>query len=67
MTETDIQSILTEIENINVNQCVITTYDQGVAECVRLQILNQLATAHGVRYVAQVKTPKGFPYAGSKL
>lgn len=63
----DIKNILDEIMEINVNQCVLTTYDQSVAECVRLQIVEQLAKAHDISYRPAPKNLRVFPVSQIKV
>jgi hypothetical protein len=45
----------------NVNRCVSTTYDQGIAECTRLEIIKSMSDAYGIRYHVRPKNVKIFP------
>ena len=58
---TDIKLILDQIAEFNINKCCYTTYDQGVGECVRREIIAKLAEAHGIKYHYVTPTVKDFP------
>jgi len=46
----EIKEVLDKISELNINRCCYTTYDQGVGECVRREIIAKLAEAHGITY-----------------
>jgi hypothetical protein len=63
----DIKNILDEIMSLNVNQCVLTTYDQSVAECVKIQIVKKLAEAHNIAYRPTPNEQRLFPVSNTKV
>jgi hypothetical protein len=46
----DIKEILDQIMQLNITQAVYTTYDKGVADSVRAEIVRKLADLHGCVY-----------------
>ena len=53
--------VLDTLAELNINSCVLTTYDLGVAECVRDQLIKGLAQAWGVDYQHWPKGQRLFP------
>ena len=45
----------------NVNNCAYTTYDQGVAECTRGELIRRVAENFGVDYTYHPTSSKIFP------
>jgi len=58
------RELLDAIMAININRCCYTTYDAGVAECVRQEIVKALARDHGIEYAIQPKNVQEFPVKG---
>ena len=58
------RELLDAIMAININRCCHTTYDQGVAECVRQEIVKALAQDHNIEYIMQPKSVTIFPVKG---
>jgi hypothetical protein len=58
------RELLDAIMAININRCCLTTYDAGVAECVRQEIVKALAQDHGIEYAIQPKSVQMFPVKG---
>jgi hypothetical protein len=56
-----IENLLEEIENLNINVCCITSYDQSVAECVRSHIIRTLALNHKINYQKKSNSVYIFP------
>jgi len=65
LSELIVLDILAMINDHNVNRCVSTTYDAGVAECTRYEIIKALADAYGVSYTFKPST-SSFPVKGMK-
>ena len=61
----DIREVLAHIEHMNINRCAITTYDLGVQECVREEIIQALARHYGCVYHQTVDRNRLFPVKGS--
>ena len=61
------QEILDAIMAININRCCGTTYDQGVAECVRQEIVKALAADYNINYIIQPKGVTTFPVDKGRL
>jgi hypothetical protein len=55
------RELLDAIMAININRCCGTTYDQGVAECVRQEIVKALAADYNIQYNFQPKGVTIFP------
>ena len=62
----EIQAVLGHIEQLNINRCAATTYDLGVAECVRQEIIQGLARHYGIAYHATSKNITTFPVKGTR-
>jgi len=61
----EITQILDQIMEININRCSATTYDLGVQECARREIVKALALHHGVVYHIVPANVTTFPVRGS--
>lgn len=60
----DITKMLDVIMNMNLNQCSATTYDLNLQECVRTEIVKQLANHYNIEYKIKPKENKIFPVQG---
>ena len=47
---TDIKEVLDLIVQLNINRCASTTYDLGVQECARQEIVKGLAQHYNIVY-----------------
>jgi len=61
----EITDILDQIMQLNINKCAATTYDLGVQECARQEIVKGLALHYGVTYNGKPKGVQLFPVQGS--
>jgi predicted transposase YbfD/YdcC len=61
----EITDILDQIMAMNINRCAITTYDLGVQECARQEIVRALAQQHGIAYNIRPRDTKIFPVKGT--
>jgi hypothetical protein len=50
---------------LNINRCAATTYDLGVQECARQEIVKGLALHYGVTYNIVPNGVQPFPVRGS--
>jgi DNA-binding PadR family transcriptional regulator len=65
MMEKDIIiEILDHIHNTAPRKGVYTTYDQGLAECVKQEIIDSIKTHYDVEYVVLPKGVRIFPVKG---
>jgi hypothetical protein len=63
---TEITDILDQIMEININRCSATTYDLGVQECARREIVKALALHYGVVYHIVPSGTQLFPVQGTR-
>jgi hypothetical protein len=56
--------ILEHINNANLTRGVYTTYDQGLAESIRQDIINSIKQHYNVEYTIHVKGMQTFPVKG---
>jgi pimeloyl-CoA synthetase len=61
----EIKHILDEIMTLDINRCALTTYDLGVQECARQEIVRLLAQQHGIQYNILPKNAQIFPVRGT--
>jgi len=57
----DIKEILDQIMQLNINRAVYTTYDKGVADSVRVEIVEKLAALHNCEYHPHARNTQTFP------
>jgi hypothetical protein len=57
----EIKEILDLITNMNINRCAYTTYDLGVQECSRQEIIKGLALHYGITYQIAPANVTTFP------
>lgn len=62
---TDIKEVLDLIVNMNINRCAYTTYDLGVQECSRQEIIRGLAEHYGITYHITPANVTTFPVKGT--
>ena len=62
----DIEEVLDLVARMNINRCSYTTFDLGIQECVRQEILRGLAEHYGVVYHYEAKNTTGFPVRGTR-
>ena len=62
----NITEILDLIASININRCAATTYDLGVQECARHEIIQGIARHYDVVYHKMPQGVKTFPVKGSR-
>jgi hypothetical protein len=55
-----IQQLLDDIMDLNINGAVYTTYDRGVADSVRMEIVRKLAAKHGIEYHPHLRPSQVF-------
>jgi len=61
-----IKDILNQAHSMNLNHCVVTTYDLGIVECAREQLIYKLEDFYGLaRTMRQSNTPRDFPVKNS--
>jgi len=61
----EIRDVLDEIMALNINRCAATTYDLGVQECARQEIVRLLAEHYSITYNILPKDTKIFPVRGT--
>jgi cyclic lactone autoinducer peptide len=64
MTAHELETIATVLDTIaiiNINSCCSTTFDQGIAECAKQKIIQELAKQHGIVYNTIPKSTVIFP------
>lgn len=62
----EIKDVLDQIVALNINRCASTTYDLGVQECARQEIVRALAQHYGIQYNIQPKDTPLFPVRGTR-
>jgi hypothetical protein len=61
---TDIREVLDVIVAMNINRCSHTTFDLGIQECVRQEVVKGLAEHYGIQYNIEPKNTTSFPVRG---
>lgn len=61
-----VKDTLDLIHSANINRCALTTYDQGVMECARAELMRAVQTAYGVDYTPTPNTVQIFPVKTAK-
>ena len=61
----EIKDVLDQIVAMNINRCALTTYDLGIQECARQEIVRLLAQHYGIQYNIQPKNAQTFPVRGT--
>jgi hypothetical protein len=56
-----VKDTLELMHSANINRCALTTYDQGVMECGRAELIQAVKTAYGVDHVPTPKNVQIFP------
>ena len=61
----NIKEVLDLISNLNINRCASTTYDLGVQECARQEIVKGLAQHYNIVYHIAPASVTTFPVRGA--
>ena len=61
----DIKEVLDLIVQMNINRCAATTFDLGIQECARQEIVQGLARHYDIQYHITRPTVQIFPARGS--
>ena len=60
-----VRAVLDLIAQMNINRCAATTFDLGIQECARQEIMQGIAQHYGVVYHASPPRAQAFPVKGT--
>jgi hypothetical protein len=66
LTRLIITDVLDTVAHANINRCAYTTYDSGITECARIEIIKAINEAYGTSYNLQVAPDMMFPVRSNK-
>lgn len=61
MDDNTVKELLNLIAGLNINKCAYTTFDLGIQECARQEIIKGLAQHYGITYHMPQQNVKLFP------
>jgi hypothetical protein len=60
-----VQAVLHLIAQMNINRSAATTFDLGIQECARQEIIQGIAQHYGIVYHAAAQRAQAFPVKGT--
>ena len=64
--QVEIKDVLETIVNMNINRCSYTTWDKGIQECARQEIVKGLAQYYNVDFNIAFSQEQLFPVKNTK-